>query len=55
MIIIWLLLYYIYPFLDLNYSELNPVKSPIGKGKSWRLLPNLFFLPTVRNSAEASN
>ena len=32
---IWLLLYYIgIPFVNLKYSELNPVKSPIRKGKS---------------------
>ena len=49
---IWLLLYYIYCCLNLNYSELNPVKSPLGKVLE---IINLFFLLTVRNSAEASN
>ena len=39
---IWLLLYYIYPFLNRN-SELNPVKSPIGKGKAWKLWIYFFF------------
>ena len=37
---IWLLLYFtLYSFLNLNYSELKPAKSPI--------ISNLFFLLTV--------
>ena len=34
---------YSYPLLNLNYSELNTVKSPIGKGKPWKLLIYFFF------------
>ena len=40
---IWLFLYYIYPFLNLNYSEINPVKTLIDKGKSWKLIIYFFF------------
>ena len=40
---IWLLLYCIYPFLNLNYSELNLVKALIDKGKFWKLLICFFF------------
>ena len=32
-----------YPFLNLNYSELNLVKALIGKGKFWKLIICFFF------------
>ena len=40
---IWLLLYYIYHFLNLNYFKSNSVKSPIDKGKAHKLLIYFFF------------
>ena len=52
---IWLL-YYKGIYFSKPYSELNPVKSPLRKGKSWKLLLYIiYFLLTVRNIAEASN